>query len=118
MHCGDAKMSLSKRAKGYRPDEVPAAKRFRYNLADAFLTGELAGKRTQELFNDAAAASTKHVSDLAGSKPSGNSHRNLSKKLLRKSKWPRAYETGIRMKNPKTEEVSLIKLGATIFRIA
>ena len=114
LHCGDAKMSFSKRGKGYSPDEVPAAKRFRYNLADAFLTGELAGKRAQELFNDAAAASTENISDLAGSKPSGNSHRNLAKKLMRKSKWPRTYETGIRMKNPKTDEV---RLGATI-RIA
>ena len=97
---------LSKRGKGYCPDEVPAAKRFRLNLADAFLGGDLPGKRTQELFNDAAAASTENVSDLAGSKPSTHSHRNLVKKLLRGSKWPRMYETGVRMKNPKTDEVS------------
>ena len=96
---------LSKRAKGYCPEQVPAAKRFRLNLADAFLGGDLPGKRTHELYNDAAAASTENVFDLAGSKPSRHSPRNLMKKLLRGSQWPRMYGTGVRMKNPKTDEV-------------
>ena len=56
---------FSKRAKGYEASNVPPAKRFRHNLADAFLSNDITGARAQEMFNDAQAAGAADVEDLA-----------------------------------------------------
>jgi len=96
---------LSKRAKGYDPSQLPPSKRFRKNLADCFLSNEITGARAQELFNDAQAAGTADVKDLAGGTSKSNAARNLKKKLVRYSKWPKPYIAEVRMKDPKTEEV-------------
>ena len=96
---------FSKKARGYDAAAVPAAKRLRHNLADAFLGGHLTGQRTQDLYNDAEAAGAANVRDLAGSKVSKNSARNIVRKLVRRSKWPKAYKASVRLLNPKTDEV-------------
>ena len=95
---------LSKRGKGYDPSQVPAEKRLRLNLGDAFLGNEITGQRAQELYNDAQAAGAANVRDLATAATGRNACRNLRSKLLKGSKWPKIYEASIRMKNPKTEE--------------
>ena len=96
---------LSKRAKGYDASTVPPAKRFRHNLADALLSNDITGARAQEMFNDAQAAGTADVADLAShSSCPGHSARDLKKKLARYSKWPKQYTAMVRMKDPKTEE--------------
>ena len=96
---------LSKRAKGYDPSEVPAHKRLRKNLADTFLSNEISGRKAQELFNDAQAAGAADVQDLAGrSAVAPNAGRNLKRKLVRYTKWPKIYTGEVRMLDPKTEE--------------
>lgn len=96
---------LSKRGKGYDASTCPPEKRLRRNLADAFLSNDISGARTQEMFNDAQAAGAAHVADLAShSSCQGHAARNLKKKLARYSKWPTQYTAKVRMKDPKTEE--------------
>ena len=95
---------LSKRAKGYDASTCPPEKRFRRNLADAFLSNDITGARAQEMFNDAQAAGAANVADLAGSSCPNHSARDLKKKLARYSKWPQQYTAKVRMKDPKTEE--------------
>ena len=96
---------LSKRAKGYDRSTCPPEKRLRLNLADAFLSNDITGARTQEMFNDAQAAGAEGVADLAShSSCPGNAARDLKRKLARYSKWPQQYTAKVRMKDPKTEE--------------
>ena len=101
---------LSKRARGY-DEAMPEQKRFRHNLADAFLTSGLSGARTQSLFDDAHAAGAANLRDLggrplpAGKKPRSNVARDLTRRLMKGSGWPKPYQAELRVKNPKTDEV-------------
>lgn len=61
----------SKKKLPYDPQEVPKAKRFRANLSDAFLSGEVSGQRSHSLFSDAMDAGAANVSDLAGNHQPG-----------------------------------------------
>ena len=75
---------------------MPKEKRFRANLSDAFLSGDLSGCRSHSLFADAMDAGAANVSDLAGNhEPHGNSCRDLTKKLLKANQWPQLYWTSI-----------------------
>lgn len=86
----------SKKKLPYDPKEVPKAKRFRANLSDLFLSGDLSGQRSHSLFADAMDAGADNVSDLAGNhEPNGNSARDLTKKLLKAHQWPHLYWTSI-----------------------
>ena len=95
---------LSKRARGYDPSLVDSAKRLRLNLADAYLSNDITGVRTQELFNDAAAAGAANVADIASKDKPRNAARNLKRKFLKNTKWPTVYTSLVSMKDPKTEE--------------
>ena len=96
---------LSKRAKGYDASTCPLEKRLRLNLADAFLSNDITGVRSQEIFNDAQAAGAAHVADLASSSSCPrNAARDLKRKLSRYSKWPKQYTAKVRMTDRKTEE--------------
>ena len=80
----------------YDPKEVPKEKRFRANLSDAFLSGDLSGQRSHSLFADAMDAGAHNVSDLAGNhEPNGNSARDLTGRLLKAHQWPQMYWTSI-----------------------
>jgi hypothetical protein len=95
---------LSKHALGYDVKSLPPAKRLRANLADLATSNLISGQRAQELYNDADAAGAANVRDMTGSSGK-NARRNILRKLLKGSKWPKSYTAKIRVRNPKTEEV-------------
>ena len=79
----------SKKKLPYDPKEVPKEKRFRANLSDAFLSGDVSGQRAHSLFADAEDAGASNVGDLAGNhQPGMNSARDLTRKLLKEHQWP------------------------------
>ena len=84
--------------------EVPAAKRLRHNLADFILANSVSGARAAALFQDAEAAGSIGVSDLASAGEEKHAHRNFSRKLLKKSKWPRVYHASVRVWNRRTNK--------------
>ena len=94
---------FSKRARGYDEATAPS-KRFRRNAAELFLDNKLSGSRTQSLLNDAQTAGAKGIEDLAGKAPDHHSARNLRRKLIKFSKWPKTYTAEIRVRDPKTDE--------------
>ena len=86
----------SKKKLPYDPQEVPEAKRFRANVSDAFLNGDVSGQRTHFLFADAMDAGAASVSDLAGNhQPGLNSARDLLRKKLKGHQWPTLYRASI-----------------------
>ena len=95
---------MSKRSLGFDLATMAPAKRFRHNAADLFLSNSISGSRAASLFSDARAAGTRNVRDLAVGN-SKNVHRNLLKKLLKDCKWPKLYESKIRVYNRKTKSV-------------
>ena len=99
---GSTVAMMSKRSLGFDVAATAPANRFRYNAADLFLSNSVSGSRAASLFADAPEASTRHVADLGGG-PSNRAHRNLLRKLLKGNKWPRLYETPIRVWNRKTK---------------
>ena len=56
---------LSKNKRGYDENAIPQHKRFRQNLADAYLAGQVTAARAASLFTDAEAAGATGVEDLA-----------------------------------------------------
>ena len=85
-----------------------AAKRLRANIADAFLSAEISGRRTQSMFDDGAEAGLRVMQRLADPKAAAKKHghtaRNLRRKLLLKnSKWPVVFEYNSRVWDPKTQ---------------
>jgi len=101
---------LSKHSLPYDPQQVPDAKRFRRNASDLFLTNTVSAKRAASLFADAALAGTEHVRDLgktgarAGSR---NQHRDLLRRLVKTSKWPKLYFSHVRVWNRSTQAEEL-----------
>ena len=86
----------SKKKLPYDPQEVPKLKRFRANLSDAFLSGDVSGQRTHSLFADAMDAGATNVSDLAGNhQPGLNSARDLLRTMSKKKQWPKLYWVSI-----------------------
>ena len=85
--------------------DVSNKKKFRYNLADVFLSNTMSGSRAQSLFSDAAAAGASHVDDLsragAHGKHPGNCHRDLLRKLSKGSHWPSLYYAKVRVTDRK-----------------
>ena len=101
---------LSKRALPHDPQSVPASKRFRANAADLFLTNTVPARRAATLFADATAAGAQHVDDLAevGRRPLQNRHRDLLRRLCRRSKWPSLYYAKVRVWNRKTQAEEVV----------
>lgn len=105
---------LQKRSVGHDLDALPPDKRFRSNLADAFLSNEMTGQRAQTLFNDSQLAGIANVSDIVryAAAPTGgaragkkqqfpNAHRNLMWKLLKGNRWPDWFWSHLTIWNPK-----------------
>lgn len=82
-----------------RPD-----KRLRRNLADLYLGGQISAGRAATLFQDATQDGAQHVSDLAVSSGK-NAQRDLSRKLLKDSKWPPLYETQVPQLDKSTQQL-------------
>eukprot|EP00972_Heterocapsa_arctica_P075928 11197538-Heterocapsa_arctica.AAC.1 len=97
---------LSKNGRGYDPNDVPKAKRLKHNLADLFLSGQVSGHRSQTLFEDAA-VKFDNVQGLAkagcNGKFANNCARDLSRKLLKDSEWPRPYMASVRVLDVATQ---------------
>ena len=85
-------------------DEIDPELRLRENISDLFLSGEIAAKRARNLFADASAARVSNVEDLGAVAEGGNTHRDLLRKLQKKSKMPPLYEAPIPMWNPKKNQ--------------
>ena len=100
---------LSKHSLGYDAKNLPAAKRLRANLADLATSNLISGQRAQDLFNDADAAGAANVRDMKGSSGQ-HARRNVLRKLLKGSKWPKSYTAKIRVRDPKTEAVDEVPM--------
>ena len=100
---------LSKNKRGYDPGAVPVGKRFRKNLADTFLAGQLSAARSASLFTDACAAGATDVGDLAnlGEK---NANRSLKRKLLKQNCWPYLYWADVRVHNLKKQLPEVVRM--------
>ena len=95
---------ISKRSMGCELREVPLAKRFRQNLADALLANELSARRVGSLASDAALAGAAHVQDIAdrGTQEGRNASRDLLRRLLKGNQWPDLYFAPITVLSPLT----------------
>ena len=95
----------SKKKLPYDPKEVSKEKRFRANLSDAFLSGDISGQRAHSLFADAEDAGASNVDDLAGNhQPGMNSARDLMRKLLKEHQWPHLYWASIPVWSEKEQQ--------------
>ncbi len=94
----------SKRGLPKHLDLAPDAKRFRLNAADMLFKNQVSARRMQTLLLDAAKAGADHVDDLAAAKPGAHGNRDLKRKLLKGSKWPKPYKGKVRTWNPKTQK--------------
>ena len=97
-----------KRGRAKDENPAPPAKRLRQNIADLYLSNDISASRAQELYEDAVAAGTAHVNDLArvgqGGRLFKNLARDLKAKLLKGSRWPKPYMAKVRMWDPKRSE--------------
>ena len=93
----------------YQFQQEPPERRFRSNLAELFLDNQVSADRTMSLFQDARAAGTKHVEDLAKKSSYSrvskkfahsvfpNARRDLLRRLVKRSLWPPLYFAKIRV---------------------
>ena len=103
-----SKAMLSKNARGYSEHDIPEAKKFRRNLADMFLSGQVTGVRAASLFADARRAGAKHVQDLTYE--THNASRDLKRQFLKHTEWPNLYFAPIRVWSLKKQEIETVQL--------
>ena len=60
---------FAKRQRQYEIQDLPKDKRFRANLSELFLDNTISADRTLSLLEDAQAAGTRHLNDLARPNP-------------------------------------------------
>ncbi len=93
---------LSKHSRAYDVNAQPAAKRLRQNLVDLYASNAVSAARASELLADAAAAGVRSCVGLASQRArAGNVTRDLRRRLMRYSLWPRHYLAPIRCWDPK-----------------
>ena len=95
-----------KNSRGYNEEEVPETKRFRANLSDAFLAGQITAARTASIFKDAQASGATGVDDLASVREK-NAARGLKRKMLKGSCYYADIELHDPAKLQENREVSL-----------
>lgn len=76
-------------------DEVPADARLRHNLVDLFLASDVSGARAASLFQDAVAAGASNVSDLGKVTSRKHACRDILRKVLKRTQWPKLYYASI-----------------------
>ena len=91
---------FAKRSLGCDLREVPVAKRFRLDLADALLANELSGQRVGTMATNAALAGAANVSDLGARGSGDHACRNMIRRLLKGSKWPDLYHAPVTVVSP------------------
>ena len=93
---------------------MPQAHRFRQAVGDLFLDNEVSGLAARRLLESAVASGAQHVGDLArvggGGRFTGNVARDLRRRLLRTSLWPKPYFARIPLYNPKHDREELASL--------
>lgn len=108
-HCHKQCAMFSKHAiLSERKDNDRPSKRLRRNLADLYLAGTVSAQRAATLFQDAAEDGAKDVSDLAIA-DGKHSQRDLTRRLLKGSKWPPLYEFDLPIKDKNTTQTALAK---------
>ena len=83
--------AMDKKRVAAQLEDAPAKRRFRAEALDLFLAGDISGQRTQKLLNSAKLAGAQHVDDLAGNEANSNASRDLLRKALKASLWPKPY---------------------------
>ena len=101
----------AKRTLDFEERPLSVAQRFRLNIGDLFLGNDVSGSRARSIYRDANAAGTRGVADVAaGSENSPRAHRDLLRRLLRTSQWPKLYEASIRVYNKRSQQVERAKV--------
>jgi len=105
---------LSKRALPTELINADPSKRLRINLADLFLSNDVSGSRAQSLFADGVLAGADHCRDLGkagnfGQTP-GNCSRDITRKLLKRRRWPSLYYARVRLWDKQTQSRKLVWL--------
>lgn len=99
---------FQKRGRPYENAAIAKKSRLRENVADLFLSNDISAARAQSLFDDAASADVRSCKSLAAAGNSGripkNMSRDLTRKLLKGSQWPKPYVASVRTWNEKTEQ--------------
>ena len=93
--------------------EVPEDKRLRADLADLFLSNQVAATRAGGLFKNAMASHATNVEDLAavGEKSKqGIRNRGLTRRLLKGHHWPKTYLLSGPGLNPDTQEEQTVQI--------
>ena len=87
---------------------APPKKRLRANLADLFLSNTVSAERASSLFKDGEIEDLQEV----GAKDSHgkNLSRDLKKKLLRGSRWPKVYTCRLPLWDKKLQQTRLLEL--------
>ncbi len=94
---------LSKHGRAYDPAGLPPTKRLRNNLVDLYACNAVSAKRASELLADAEAAGVRSCSGLVSRKGAlGNAARNLRRRLMQDSLWPKHYLAMVRCFDPKS----------------
>ena len=82
--------------------DQPKEKRLRTNIEDLYFTNQVSAERASSLLQDAEAAGSAHTGDLHSFKPSAGHHkRDLQRKLVRYSNWPKPYFVSVEVWDPK-----------------
>ena len=105
---------FSKLSRPYNAASLPAPKRLRRNLEELYTNNNISAARSQELFNDAAAAGDTHCRPLRGRLDGRNVARRLRRKLLKQSQWPPLYHCWVRVKNIKTGQEELQQIAVLL----
>ena len=100
---------LSKRQRPYDPNDMPASRRLRMNLAELIARNDLPGSRIAEVVNDVNRVAPNELRDLAG--PLGrNATKRLRRKFMKKSTWMPDYMAEIHTWNPQAQNAAKEKV--------
>ena len=107
---------FAKRQRQFETQGLPRDKGFRANLSELFLDNAISADRALSLLEDAQAAGTRHVSDLAKPNPykgkskfRKNAGRDLRRRLLKGSPWLEFYYADIRVWDIATQTEQTVK---------
>ena len=103
-HC--LRIMISKRARGYVSEELPPDKRLRANLVDVFTSNEMSATRARSIMHDSHDSGARGVENLQRLGSDQNVTRNVQRRLLKKSPWPKEYVVEITTWNKRRKTAS------------
>lgn len=93
---------------------IEPKRRLRQNVVDLFLSNDVSSSRAVDLIQDASAAGAAHFEDLQRLAGAGalkqNAARDLLRKVLRRSHWPKLYHAEVRAWDLKTQKATKVWL--------